>query len=136
MKMGLKGLWYRTFSKDAKKGQRISAQSAFLEVQAGRAVLVDVREQAELIKDGLATFALWLATSEIVAKSDEFLRFVDQLPREKKIIVYCAAGVRAGRFVEWLGQQGLEAANLGSFSDWVAAKLPVQMWEGEFSKLG
>ncbi len=128
--MSLKNLLYRTFFKDAKKGEKITPKDAFAQTKNGKAVLVDVREAAELEKTGIAESAQWIATSEIAAQSGAFKAFVARLPKDKKIIVYCAAGVRAGRFTEWLEAKGFAAANLGGFNEWAKAQLPIQKWNG------
>ncbi len=133
----IKNRLFRTFSKDASKGEPITAKSAFEEIEAGRAVLVDVREAEELMDGGIATPALWIATSEIRNQSQRAEKFIAALPLEKKIIIYCAAGVRAGQFAEKLSQMGFRAANLGGYSDWQSAKLPTKPWvdaTGQISK--
>jgi rhodanese-related sulfurtransferase len=132
--MNLKNRFFQAVSKDAKQGEKITPQAAFEEVQAKSAVLLDVREENELVKEGIAETALWLPTSEIAAQSDRFKQFVAELPQSKKIIVYCAAGVRAGRFAGWLEGQGFRVANMGGFQSWAAAGLPVRQWEPGESK--
>src|SRR4051812_33884421 len=127
-KMKLKNLFFKTFSKDAKKGERISPQDAYAAVQGGKAVLLDVREEEELKEEGIASPALWLATSEIESQSPKAKKLVAELPRGKTVIVYCAAGVRAGRFADTLARQGFKTANLGGFDDWASAKLPVKKY--------
>lgn len=115
----------QTFSKDAKKGEKISPKIAFEEIQNQKAVLVDVREESE-IKIGMADSALWLATSEIEKNTQNAKTFVERLPKDKKIIIYCGAGVRAGRFAEKLSKQGYITANMGGFDVWKAAGLPLK----------
>ncbi len=112
-------------SKDAKKGEQITAQKASEEVRNNEAVLVDVREESE-IKKGMASSALWLATSEIENQTQNYHTFISQLPKDKKIIIYCGAGVRAGRFIEKLETLGFKTANMGGFSDWQFAGLPIK----------
>lgn len=124
--MSLKNALFRTFSKDARKGEHISAKDAFEAVKSGQAILVDVREEGELRQRGLAESAEWLATSEIEARSPKWQEFVARLPKDKQIIVYCAAGVRAGRFAEELLESGYHATNMGGFDDWLSAGLPVK----------
>lgn len=83
----------------------------------GDAVIVDVRE-ADEIKDGMASPAIWLATSEIKSQSSRFKDIMASLPKDKQIFVYCAAGGRAAKFVDDLKSKGFKADSLGSYSDW------------------
>jgi rhodanese-related sulfurtransferase len=90
---------------------------AATKAKTGDAVIVDVREAAE-IKDGMASPAIWIATSEIKSQSSRFKDIMRSLPKDKPIYVYCASGVRSGRFVDELKKEGYKAENLGGFSDW------------------
>lgn len=123
--MSLLNKLYKTFHHDAKKGARITPQQAADAVSKGAAVLVDVREHDEIV-DGMAAPALWCATSEIEAGSPKAQDFISSLPKDKAVIVYCAAGVRSGRFTVKLSELGFETANLGGFDDWADAGLPVK----------
>lgn len=118
--------FFKRFHRDAKLVARISPLEASGLLQADRAVLVDVREEEELREEGTAEPALWLATSEIESDSSRAREFVRKLPRSKLIVVYCAAGVRSGRFAKHLAEQGFQAANLGGFDDWTGAGLPTR----------
>lgn len=40
------------------------------------------------------------------------------LPKDKPIVVYCAAGVRAARAAQLLADNGFDARNLGGISAW------------------
>ena len=123
--MSIKNTLFQIFSKDARMGNRITAKKASEEIQNNEAILVDVREENE-IKKGIAAPALWLATSEIENQTPHCHDFLSKLPRDKKIIVYCGAGVRAGRFIEQLNTLGFQTANMGGFSDWQVAGLPIK----------
>lgn len=90
---------------------------AAAKVAKGDAILVDVREADEL-KEGIASPAIWLATSEIKTQSSRFKDIMKALPKDKQIYVYCASGGRSGKFVTELNAQGYKAENLGGFSDW------------------
>ncbi len=116
---------FRVFSKDARKGVAVTPMAAFEAASKSKALIVDVREMMEIQK-GMAEPAIWLATTEIEANSNKALNFIASLPKNKTIMVYCGAGVRAGRFIDILSAQGFKTANLGGFSDWVAAGLPVR----------
>lgn len=91
---------------------RVAAKTA-----KGDAIIVDVRE-ADEIKDGMASPAIWIATSEIKSRSSRYKDIMKALPKDKQIYVYCASGVRSGRFVDDLTKSGYKAENLGAYSDW------------------
>lgn len=91
----------------------------------GFAVLVDVREDDE-VKDGMAADAQWMPLSKIEANSPEWAAFQKKLPKDKKIVLYCAAGGRAGKVAKMLTEKGYQTANMGGFSSWEAAGLPVK----------
>lgn len=103
----------------------VSALEAQREIEAGAAVLVDVREHMELA-GGLAEPARWMPTSEFSRRSDIWSTFVESLPRDKRIILYCAAGVRAGRVADALADLGFTTGNLGGFRAWKQAGLPIR----------
>lgn len=105
---------------------RIEPREAMRAIEAGEAVLVDVREHGELM-GGLAEPAVWMPTSQFSRNTRVWRRFVDTLPREKRVIVYCAAGVRAGRVADALARLGFDTANLGAYRNWHAAGLPTRM---------
>ena len=104
----------------------ISPEEASSKATAGSAVLVDVREKAEL-KDGMAQGASWLATSDIRAENEVYRSFIHKLPKDKLIISYCAVGVRSALFAKKLSEMGYRVANMGGFRDWVRAGLPVKI---------
>lgn len=101
----------------------ISPQGARAMVERGEAILLDVRE-AEEVRDGMAEGAFWLPMSVINEQGPEYHRFIANLDRGKAVIVYCASGRRAGKFVEHLRDLGFDAFNMGGFDDWVNAGLP------------
>lgn len=109
----------------AKEVQAMNAMEAFGMIQNDFGVLVDVREESE-VKEGMAAPALWFPTSQMKDDSAEWKAFLEKLPKNKKIIFYCAAGGRAGKVATKLSTMGYQTANAGGFSDWVAAKLPVK----------
>jgi len=67
-------------------------------------VLLDVREPAERASDRIPD-SLHIPLGQLRNRLDE-------LPRDKKIIVYCAVGLRAHIAVRILEQNGFQAANL------------------------
>ena len=105
----------------------ITAGEAWSRIQSGEAILVDIREEAEL-EGGMAEPAVWLATSEILDQSEIYQHFLSTLDKQKLVVVYCAAGVRAGFFVKSLIKNGYRAANMGGFRDWKKARLAVRLF--------
>jgi rhodanese-related sulfurtransferase len=97
---------------------------------AGKAVIVDVREAAELSESGMAEGALWMPTSKISEEPEEWEAFREQLPRAQMIFLYCRSGARSGRVAEMLCMLGFQAENLGSFADWKNRGLPVSPFKG------
>lgn len=120
---------YQVFSKEASKAPSIKPQEAYQEIQKGNAILVDVREQEELQSEGIASSAKWIATSEIEVNSPKWQKFVEELPKDKTIITYCAAGVRSGRAAARLESMGFRTENVGGYQDWAGAGLPTQKFQ-------
>ena len=103
----------------------IAPAEAAVQVKAGRAVIVDVRERSELA-GGMAQGAHWYPTSSIRSDPEAFQNYLATLPADQTVVFYCAAGVRAGAAAELASEDaGRKAANLGGFRDWQAAGLPV-----------
>lgn len=106
--------------------QSIEPKEAYGQALNHFAVIIDVREKDELMESGTAEPAQWMPLSEVEANSPRWQEFVKALPKDKKIITYCAAGRRSGRVGEKLAALGFEVANMGGFKDWKAAGLPVK----------
>ena len=102
----------------------IEPKDAAARVKAGTAVIIDVRE-AEEVNDGKAEPAIWLATSDIKSQNERFQKVLKELDQKKDIIVYCAIGGRAGKFAKILDAKGFRTWNMGGFSSWKNAGLPV-----------
>lgn len=107
-------------------GGRIGAAEAEAKIAAGEAILLDVRELAE-IRGGLAEPATWVPTSDIGRGGPAWQDFLAAASKEKLVVVYCAAGIRAGQVCQLLEAQGYRTANLGGFRDWAVAGLPVRI---------
>ena len=103
----------------------ISPREALGEARNEFAIIVDVREKSEL-KDGFAEGAIWIPTSKIKNNDPEWTKFLESTSKDKKLIFYCAAGVRAGKAAALAAAQGFKSANMGGFDDWVTAGLPVK----------
>jgi rhodanese-related sulfurtransferase len=87
------------------------------------AVVVDVREGEERheIVDG----ALWIPMSQVNDPA-KWAAFVRGLPRDKKVIFYCAMGVRSKRAAEMLREEGFATGYFEGPDQWRAAGLPVK----------
>jgi rhodanese-related sulfurtransferase len=110
---------------DAPSVEPIAPAEAAQELSAGKAILIDVRERAE-IDGGMAQGARWYPTSSIRSDPDAYRKFIAGLPADQTVVFYCAAGGRAGAAAEIASRDlGRKAANLGGFKDWKAAGLPV-----------
>lgn len=107
---------------------RIGAQEAAAMVDRGEAVLVDVREERELER-GMAAPAIWIPTSEIGRDGPAWRAFVAGQPRDRMLIFYCASGGRSQYAATQLAGKGYRTANLGGFSEWLDAGLPVKVPE-------
>lgn len=99
-----------------------SPQTAFEEAAQGTAVIIDVREKAEL-KVGMIKHARWFPMSK-VDKEKNWKNEVLKLSEGKKVYLYCRSGRRSGILEEKLGDTALEIENIGGFED-LKAQLPV-----------
>ena len=93
---------------------------------SGQALLVDVREEIELQESGIAEGAIWMPTSKIDPDNADWRVFKTNLPKDKKIALYCRSGQRSGMVAEFLNMEGYDAVNVGGFKDWIAAQLPIK----------
>lgn len=117
-----------TFTACTKGGneiKKISAQETMGLVANDFATLVDVREEGE-VKEGMAAPARWIATSKIEADSPEWKSFVEALPKNKEVVLYCKAGVRAQKAADKLKAQGFKVSYFSGFDEWKSAGLPVK----------
>lgn len=104
----------------------VDAKTADSLVRSSQAVLLDVREKTELDSTGgVARGALWFSTKQALAGGADWEKFQKSLPKDKTIITYCVAGVRAAKIAARLEQAGFKVANMGGIRDWQAAGLPL-----------
>jgi len=84
-------------------GYEISPVEARQKMDAGEAVLIDVREEMEF---QLAR----IEGAELIPMGSipQRLQYLDGLADEKLVVVYCHHGVRSLHVVNWLRQQGVE----------------------------
>lgn len=106
----------------------VSAKNAQELVSKKEAILVDVREPSEAAQ-GMAEPAVLMPLSEMENNSPEWRKFVAGLDKKRKVIVYCRSGRRSGIVGEKLAGMGFDVMNMGGFSSWEKAGLPVKKYE-------
>jgi len=100
----------------------IGPEEALEKLRAGEAWLVDVREPGEVAQ------AAYDAPNVVLMPLSEFERRRDELPRDRELILACAAGGRSLQAVNYLMHHGYtRAINLqGGMGLWRSAGLPVR----------
>ena len=102
---------------------RLSPSDCTARLSSGKAVLVDIREPSEW-KDGVASQAVLLPMSDLNGSRAQWKPFLDAVGR-KEILLYCAAGGRAGKVAQLLASEGFTTANAGGFSEWRDSGWPI-----------
>jgi rhodanese-related sulfurtransferase len=101
---------------------KISGKQA-QEMVANGALLVDIRDSAELAQTGKATGALHVPRGSLEFKADPSLPSADKnFSLDRPVILHCAGGGRAalaGKLLKDMGYQ--EVYNLGGLKDWIDA---------------
>ena len=91
------------------------------------AIVVDVRDSAEVEASGKAKGAIHIPRGSLEFKADTTTPYHDKnLSPDKPVILYCAAGSRAalaGKALKDMGYQ--KVFNLGGFKDWAEAGGPI-----------
>jgi rhodanese-related sulfurtransferase len=107
---------------------KVSAAEAKQMIDAGDAVVVDVRDSAEVEKSGKVPGALNISRGMIEFKADADTPYHEpKLQKDKPVILYCASGGRSALAGKTLKDFGYEKVfNLGAFKDWAEAGLPVE----------
>lgn len=108
-----------------KSAPAITAADCIAKAKAGEITLLDVRELAEVRASGMAEGAVHIPLGLLPLKADPKAPDFDARLSGKPVAVYCAAGARAGRAVQFLNSVGIEAHNIGGFGDWCACGGPV-----------
>jgi len=117
----------------AADSKKIPAQTAAQLVADGKAVLVDVREPAEVKESGTAGPAVLLPKSDFDGDQTLWKPFLEQ-NAGKEIILFCRVGGRAAEVCSALGAKGMKVANLGGLKDWTAAGLPTRAADAPAAK--
>jgi rhodanese-related sulfurtransferase len=90
---------------------------------ASGGVLLDVREPDEWAA-GHAPDATFVPLGTVPAR-------IDELPRDRSIVVVCRSGGRSARATEFLAAQGFDVVNLsGGMKAWAEAGLQVETDDG------
>jgi rhodanese-related sulfurtransferase len=98
----------------------ISPREAAAEAEAGRAIIVDVREPDEFLAERAPGVAL-IPLSQFVARHQE-------LPKDRPLLMLCAAGSRSASATAFLLQNGwTDVRNVsGGMMAWAASGLPTR----------
>lgn len=102
---------------------KISGKDAIDMVAKGDAVLIDIRDSAELTQTGKAAGAVHIPRGSLEFKADLSAPSADKsLAYDKPVILHCASGGRAALAGKLLKEMGYSTVyNLGGFKDWVEA---------------
>ena len=99
---------------------KISGKEA-QEMVANGALLVDIRDSAELAQTGKAAGSIHIPRGSLEFKADPTSPTADKnFSLDKTVILHCASGGRAalaGKLLKDMGYQ--QVYNLGGFKDWV-----------------
>lgn len=102
---------------------RISPAQARDMIDAGHALVVDVRDAPELASSGRVSGALHVSRGMLEFRADPESQYHNaQFRKDRPVILYCASGGRsalAGKVLKDMGYA--EVYNLGAFKDWVEA---------------
>jgi rhodanese-related sulfurtransferase len=106
---------------------RITPAQAQEMVAKDGAIIVDVRDSAELAAGGKAKGAIHIPRGSLEFKADDTTSYHDKnLAKDRPVILYCAAGSRAALAGKALKDMGYRKVfNLGGFKDWTEAGGPV-----------
>ena len=106
---------------------RITGAEAQAKLAAG-AVLLDIRDSAELAASGKAKGSTHIPRGSLEYKADPSAPSHDPALRlDRPVVLHCAAGGRAALAGKLLLDMGYtQVFNLGGFKDWVEAGGPVE----------
>lgn len=101
---------------------KISGKEA-IDMAANGALIVDIRDSAEVAQTGKAAGAVHIPRGSLEFKADLSAPSADKnFAHDKPVILHCASGGRAalaGKLLKDMGYQ--KVFNLGGFKDWVEA---------------
>jgi len=97
----------------------ISQHAAHEMYLRGECLMLDVRTSAEWLRGRIAGAKLTTLT--------QIAEHINQIPRDKFVIAYCAAGGRSSRACAYLNRHGIECATLkGGYWPWFGRDFPVE----------
>jgi phage shock protein E len=114
------------FASGALAAESITSQQAYNEVMSNTAILVDVREDAEIQETGMAEPAIWLATTVIDSRGPAYQDAIATWSKDKTVIFYCRSGRRSGLAADHFAGLGFKTLNAGTFTAWKDAGLPIK----------
>jgi len=101
------------------------ARQSYDQFLAGKAVFIDVREEAE-VNEGMIKGAVWFPLSQIEKDKTTEIEKIKTITKDKEIYVYCRSGNRSGKVKSYLEEAGLKAVNMGGYNSLVSEKIPTQ----------
>jgi rhodanese-related sulfurtransferase len=107
--------------------EKTTADIAFNLFDENKAVIIDVRELDEQSR-GRIRGTLSLPMSVMDNDKSLFEKIIATYPKNKKIIVYCFAGVKSDLVGTELLKKGFQVLNLGAFKDWSNKGYPVEVF--------
>jgi rhodanese-related sulfurtransferase len=105
--------------------EKTTADIAFNLFDDNNAVIIDVRELDEQSR-GRIRGTLSLPMSVMDNDKALFEKIIATYPKNKKIIVYCFAGVKSNLVGNELLKKGFQVLNLGAFKEWSSKGYPVE----------
>jgi rhodanese-related sulfurtransferase len=115
-------LIYNFFIKNKAEADAKQSYDQFL---AGKAVFIDVREEAE-VNEGMIKGAMWIPLSLIEQDKKGQIEKIRTLTKDKEIYLYCRSGGRSGKVKGYLEDAGLKAVNMGGFGSLQSENIPTQ----------
>ena len=109
--------------------ENLTVEEAARELETGEALLVDIREPGERVKEGAIAGAIAAPRGVLEFWADPSSRYHrEQLRPERRIILHCAAGGRSALAAATLQEMGYErVAHLdGGIRAWKEAGRPVE----------
>lgn len=106
----------------ANSAKEITPQGAFDEVKSNKAIIVDVREMEE--RHEFIANSISAPTSTFESETN-WKKFVSSLPKNKTIILHCAAGFRSKKVAEKLANEGYSSKYFKGPDQWKEAGLPL-----------
>jgi rhodanese-related sulfurtransferase len=102
---------------------KITPEQAADMIEAGNALILDVRDAPEVIASGKIAGAVNISRGMLEFRADPESPYHDKnLDKGKTVILYCASGGRSALAGKLLKDMGYEKVyNVGSFKDWTGA---------------